>query len=192
MGIIAVLSIFALALIIKFLFLLRRKNITDKEWEENILKEASAKNIQEILNLCKENSPLFGKVIFEGLKGGEVKIEKLEEILEREGRALISYLQNNLRYLADIGTIAPMLGLLGTVLGMIQAFQVVAFQTGLAKPVMLAAGISKALITTAAGLIVGIPSMAFYFFFRGRLGVLIREGERIGESLVERLKGGNS
>ena len=96
-------------------------------------------------------------------------------------------LWQKLSYLADIAAIAPMVGLLGTVLGMIQAFNVIAFQTGAVKPVLLASGISKAMVTTATGLIVAIPAMIFYSFFRGRLQNVTARLENISTELFHLL-----
>ena len=89
--------------------------------------------------------------------------------MENCGRKEVATLWQNISYLADIATVAPMVGLLGTVLGMIQAFNVIAFQTAVVKPILLAGGVSKAMVTTAGGLIVAIPIMIFYAYFRGKV-----------------------
>ncbi len=185
MGIIIFTSFLALALIIRFFLLLRGKNLRDEVLERNLMELAKEKNIREINYLCSRSSYLFARVISYALSREEEK----ERVMEEEGRRLVTFLQQNIRYLADIGVIAPMLGLLGTVVGMIQAFQVVAFETGVAKPVMLAAGISKALVTTAAGLLVGIPAMAFYFYFRGKITQIIPHWERLGEKIIQEWEG---
>ena len=105
--------------------------------------------------------------------------------MERAGRSEFTLLQQSVKHLADIGVIAPMLGLLGTVLGMIKAFLMVAFQTGMVRDIMIAGGISQALVTTAAGLIVGIPAMAFYFYFRSRLQRIGIEAENIAPEFLK-------
>ncbi|MFM8231794.1 MAG: MotA/TolQ/ExbB proton channel family protein, partial [Chthoniobacterales bacterium] len=89
-------------------------------------------------------------------------------------------------------TIAPMLGLFGTVLGMIKSFSVVASDIVASRPMMLAEGVSEALVTTAAGLVIGIPSMAAYAFFRGRVQALIAELEAASTQLVALLSIGFS
>jgi len=93
-------------------------------------------------------------------------------------------LMSNLRGLGVAANLAPMLGLLGTVAGMIKAFNVIS-TSGTGNPSLVAGGISEALITTAAGLIVGIPTLAVYHFFRGRADRLIFEMEKISIKFVE-------
>ena len=89
--------------------------------------------------------------------------------MENHTKKEIGGMWQNISYLADIATIAPLVGLLGTVLVMIQAFNVIAFQTAVVKPILLAGGVSKAMVTTAGGLIVAIPVMLFYAYFRGKV-----------------------
>ena len=187
-SIIILLSIITLYLIIKFLFLFRSKNLKDEVFERNLLELIEEGNSQKIISFCRRSSNFFARVIE---KACTENFGEWERRIEEEGRRLSLQLYQSIRYLADIGVISPMLGLLGTVIGMIQAFQVVAYETGVAKPVMLAAGISKALVTTAAGLIVGIPAMAFYFYFRGKIALIIPEWERLGEKIVKRVRMSN-
>jgi biopolymer transport protein ExbB len=96
-------------------------------------------------------------------------------------------IQSQIQYLLDVAVIAPMIGLLGTVFGMIKAFQVVALDLAKAKPMLLAAGVAEALITTAAGLIIGIPAMIFYAYFRGRASRLVSDLEWASGQLVTAL-----
>ncbi len=119
---------------------------------------------------------LFGKV-------GEGK-EATVGAVEDAGAKEIAEFQQKISWLSVIAVISPMIGLLGTVLGMIQAFNVIAFQAGLGKPTLLAAGISKALITTAAGLIVAIPSMVFYHLLRTKIQNIMASIEKISESFI--------
>ncbi len=185
MGIIILLSVLTLYLIIKFLLLFRSKNLRDEVFERNLLELVEEGNAHKIHSFCKRSPNFFARIIE---KSYTQNPQEWAKRIEEEGRRLSLQLHQGIRYLADIGVIAPMLGLLGTVLGMMQAFQVVAYETGIAKPVMLAAGISKALVTTAAGLIVGIPAMAFYFYFRGKVALTIPEWERLGEETVKKAK----
>jgi biopolymer transport protein ExbB len=108
----------------------------------------------------------------------------LKEIIEGEGGRQAAQMQSQTQYLLDIAVIAPMLGLLGTVLGMMQAFNAVALDIARARPMVLADGVSKALVTTAAGLFIGIPAMAFYAFFRGRVSRLVALLESHSADLV--------
>lgn len=108
----------------------------------------------------------------------------LKEVMEGEGSRQAALLQNSTHYLMDIAVIAPMVGLLGTVIGMLQAFNAVALDLARARPMTLAAGVAQALITTAAGLIVGIPAMAFHAFFRGRVAKLTAQLETAAADLL--------
>ncbi|HPN72971.1 MAG TPA: MotA/TolQ/ExbB proton channel family protein [Candidatus Omnitrophota bacterium] len=110
---------------------------------------------------------MAGRVFYAGLSRVSRGPVIVKEAIEDEGKREIDGLWRKLGYLADIAAIAPMVGLLGTVLGMIQAFNVIAFQAGSVKPVLLASGISKAMVTTAGGLIIAVPAMIFYSYFRG-------------------------
>ncbi|MEP6685236.1 MAG: MotA/TolQ/ExbB proton channel family protein, partial [Verrucomicrobiota bacterium] len=104
-------------------------------------------------------------------------LQQIREIAETEGTRVAASLNNRVTYLADIGTIAPLLGLLGTVFGIIRSFGALGADLGTARYAQLSHGISEALINTAAGLSIGIPAMIFYAFFRGRVQKLISELE---------------
>ena len=108
----------------------------------------------------------------------------LKELIEGEGGRQAVLIQNQTQYLMDIAVISPMVGLLGTVIGMLGAFNAVASDIAQARPMMLAAGVSQALITTAAGLIVGIPAMMFYAYFRGRTNRIISHMESFSADLL--------
>ena len=113
--------------------------------------------------------------------------EEVREVAETEGTRQASLLNQRIAYLADIGAIAPMLGLLGTVFGMIQSFNALANDVATTRPMLLAEGVSQALVTTAAGLVIGIPAMAFYSFFRGQVQKLIAELEAASTILLAQL-----
>jgi biopolymer transport protein ExbB len=97
----------------------------------------------------------------------------LKDVAQGEGVRQADAIQGQVEYLLDMATIAPMVGLLGTVVGMVTAFGAVAHDIASAKPVVLAAGVSQALITTVGGLVIGIPAMVFYAYFRRRASKLI-------------------
>lgn len=110
--------------------------------------------------------------------------DKVENAIQNAGTRAISRVHQRIIYLSNIGSLAPMLGLLGTVVGLIQAFNTIAVQSEGAKALMLAGDIRKAMVTTAGGLIVGIPAMGFYFFFKGRLTQITADLEVAGEQLA--------
>jgi biopolymer transport protein ExbB len=103
--------------------------------------------------------------------------EAIREVAETEGSRIASSLNHRIVYLADIATLSPMLGLLGTVVGIINSFGVLASNTSQPRPMLLAHGVSEALVATATGLVVGIVAMVFYSIFRGRVASMISDLE---------------
>src|SRR5436190_1422226 len=125
--------------------------------------EAIARVVQKILDFTTKNP------------GAD--LAQVREIAETEGTRVAASLTNRVTYLADIGMIAPLLGLLGTVLGIIRSFGALGADLGTARYVLLSKGISEALVNTCAGLAIGIPAMMFYAYFRGKSQKLISELE---------------
>ena len=117
----------------------------------------------------------------------ESEEQRLEETLAEHGAREASPLRTRLSYLNTIATIAPMLGLLGTVIGMIKAFGNIA-TVGMGKASLLADNISEALLTTAGGLIIAIPAMAFFFFFRNRVNDLMVVLEDTVGEIIEKFE----
>jgi biopolymer transport protein ExbB len=126
--------------------------------------EAIARVVQKILDFTTKNP--------------NSDFQQVREIAETEGGRVAASLNNRVTYLADIGMIAPLLGLLGTVIGIIRSFGALGgAEVGTQRYVALSQGISQALINTCAGLAIGIPAMIFYAFFRGKSQKLISELE---------------
>jgi biopolymer transport protein ExbB len=127
------------------------------------------RKILDAHSLCKENETLFTYVFAAGLERcstkGDVNFGKVKEAIEEASTEEVTQYMKPIDYLSIIGATAPMLGLLGTVSGMIKAFQTIG-STGMGKPEELAGNIGEALVTTATGLIIAIPAMLFYYFFR--------------------------
>lgn len=139
------------------------------------------------LAALRDSSPL-GRVLAAGLVNRDHDREIVKEAVESTGRHVVPELERYLRSLGTIAAITPFLGLFGTVIGMIQMFSGIG-QHGVGDPSIVAAGISTALITTAAGLAVAIPSLMFYRYFRGRVNALILDMEAEAIKLVEILHG---
>jgi len=135
----------------------------------------------------RKSSPL-GRILASGLLNKNYDREIMKESIEETGRHVAHELQRFLNTLGTIAAISPLLGLLGTVIGMIQVFSVIT-SVGVGDPGELAGGISKALITTAAGLSVAIPSLIFVRFFRRRLDTLVVGMEEEAIKLVEVMHG---
>ncbi|MFQ6111902.1 MAG: MotA/TolQ/ExbB proton channel family protein, partial [Nitrospinota bacterium] len=126
----------------------------------------------------------ISRILRAGLQRRAFGFQEMERAIEGAGQHEVSVLSANLRILGVIANLAPMLGLLGTVVGMIRAFNVIS-QSGTGNPGLVAAGISEALLTTAAGLTVGIPALAAYHFLRAKVDRYIHEMESISMDFVQ-------
>ena len=181
-------SIISLAIIAERFWSLQTKriistNLVARVWEWNNTGRMNAQHIQEL----RKDSPL-GKILAAGLVNREHDREVMKESIEEVGRHVAHDLERFLNTLGTIASITPLLGLLGTVIGMIKVFAVITAQ-GVGDPGVLAEGISEALITTAAGLTVAIPSLMFYRYFRGRVDELVVTMEQEALKMVEVMHG---
>ena len=151
------------------------------------------KGADDALKLCSETQAPVARILGAGLQRWHEPRPQIEKAIEDAGAREVSRLTGNLRPLVVVASIAPLLGLLGTVIGMIKAFSVIATEKGIGKPEMLADGISQALITTAAGLIVAIPAQVAYFYLKAKIDRFTRGVENlfldvIGPHLDERTR----
>ncbi|MBV51419.1 MAG: biopolymer transporter ExbB [Nitrospinae bacterium] len=179
-------SILVLGIGLERAYNLRRKNIIDSEFLERIRSHWNWKDIQLGLQLCTSHDTSLARVLKTGLLRFGGKLDEIERAIEGAGQHEASLLNSNLRVLGAVANITPMMGLLGTVFGMIKAFNVIS-QSGTGNPGLVASGISEALITTAAGMIVGIPALALYHYFRAKIDRYVFEMEEISFQLVEEL-----
>ena len=134
-----------------------------------------------------QSSPL-GRVLAAGIKNSSHGREIMKESIEEAGRQVVYELERFLNTLGTIASITPLLGLLGTVLGMINVFAAIVSH-GVGDPTVLASGISQALITTASGLTVAIPSLMFYRYFTGRIDGLVIKMEDEAVKMIEMMCG---
>jgi biopolymer transport protein ExbB len=181
-------SIISLAIAAERFWYLQSKRVTPKNlvaqvWQWEKVGHLDAKRVQDL----RIASPL-GRVLAAGLVNRHHEREIMKESIEEVGRHVAHELERFLNTLGTIASITPLLGLLGTVIGMIKVFAVITAQ-GVGDPVVLASGISEALITTAAGLTVAIPSLMFYRFFRGRVDELVISMEQEAIKMVEVMHG---
>ncbi|MCI0333769.1 MAG: MotA/TolQ/ExbB proton channel family protein [Planctomycetes bacterium] len=166
----------------------RRENILPSQLIEGFEAHLNAKKYQEAYELAKNDESFLGKVLSAGLarisSGYPQAIEAMQEVGEEENMRL----EHRLSYLALIGTISPMFGLLGTVDGMVQAFDVIAHSTVTPKPAELADGIATALVTTLVGLWLAIPAIAAFNILRNRMARLVLEVGIVSENLMSRFQ----
>ena len=177
-------SVIALAIILERLWMLRRSRVLPVHLVKTLGDWTKGGAItQDSLDQLGTRSPL-GKVVAAGLTNRAYGREIVKESIEDTGRHVIHGLERFLNTLGTIAAIAPLLGLLGTVLGMIEVFDVISAE-GSGDKELLASGISKALITTAAGLTVAIPALLFYRYFSGKVDRLVVGMEKEAMRLVD-------
>jgi biopolymer transport protein ExbB len=182
-----VLASFVMLLIVfERMICLRRRRVVPRLFTERFLLQLreGALDRHDALERCEDESSHIARVFAAGVrKWGKPAVEVEQAVLD-EGERIANVLRRYLRVLNGVSTVSPLLGLLGTVWGMIQAFNVIASSPAMGRAEMLAGGISVALITTAAGLLVAIPALIFYLFFVGRVDSLIMEIDHQGQELV--------
>ena len=164
---IILLSVIALAVFLERLISLRKEKYVPKAFYEQLVSLLKKRNINEAVEICKANKSALARISETIITNTDLPLSRLLEVAEETGRSETSKLDKFLPSLQTVVAIAPLLGLLGTVLGMIKIFDVIALQgTGSAEA--LSSGIAEALITTAAGLMVAIPAQIFYFIAKAR------------------------
>jgi len=184
-----IISFTLVALFVMNLLTARRENVIPTELVEGFEEQLNAKQYQQAYELAKSDQSFLGHVLSAGLgrisSGYSPALEAMQEIGEEENMRL----EHRLSYLALIGTLCPMIGLLGTVSGMIDSFKLIAnTATGAPDPQMLAKGISTALFTTFVGLSLAIPALAAYNLLRNRVSRLVLEVGVVSEGLMSRFQ----
>src|SRR3989442_523706 len=175
------LSIFFVALVVVYLITIRRGAVVSSGYMATADALLRKRDYLGLLAVSNRHGEAIARVVQKMLdfitKNPNADLAQVREIAETEGTRVAASLNNRVTYLADIGMIAPLLGLLGTVLGIIRSFGALGADLGTARYVLLSKGISEALVNTCAGLAIGIPAMIFYAFFRGKAQKLISELE---------------
>lgn len=179
-------SIIALAFILERFVTLRRSVIFPRKLYISIRDTAKKGKVDAAIELCEGSRSSFAKLLHACLRRADAPGFEMETALEEAGSRELYDLRKNGRPLAVIADVSPLLGLMGTVLGMIKAFEVVAKTGALGRTELLAEGIGEALVTTAAGLSVAIPAMISHQYFRAKAEGLMRTMEDASiEILVE-------
>lgn len=181
-------SVIAIGIIAERFWSLQNKRIAPPELITQIWQWLQYDQVDKNrISALQQDSPL-GQILAAGLINRDNTREITKEGIEDVGRHITLSLERNLNTLGTIAAITPLLGLLGTVIGMIKVFAVITTE-GVGNPETLAGGISEALITTATGLVVAIPSLIFYRFFRGKISHLVVDMEEQALKLIELLHG---
>jgi len=181
-------SVVAMAIMVERFWALRKRKILPKHLVAQIYHMRKKKQLDaNAIQALRENSHL-GRVLASGLMAMHLSREVMKENIEETGRHVVHEMEKYLNALGTISQIAPLLGLLGTVVGMIKVFTVITSE-GVGNPGVLAGGISEALITTAAGLTVAIPSLIAARHFRRKIDDLVIDMEQEAIKLVEVIHG---
>lgn len=180
-------SVLALAIILERFMSLRRSRIMRLDVLRRVEELLREKRVGEASTLCRRNSSSMTRLLQAAILNHERTKEEIKEIVEDTGRHEIPTLERYLNILGTIAAISPLLGLLGTVTGMIRVFNVISVK-GVGHPSQLAGGIGEALITTATGLVVAIPALVFYNYFANKADTLVLEMEKYSFRMVEILK----
>lgn len=181
-------SIIAVAIIAERLWSLRLRRVLPKHlvaqvWRWEKIHQLNDEHMREL----QASSPL-GSILAAGIVNRHQNRTVMKESIEDTGRHVVHELERYLNTLGTIAAITPLLGLLGTVIGMIKVFSAITTQ-GVGNPGALAGGISEALLTTAAGMSVAIPTLMFYRYFRGRVRMLVLRMEQEAMLMVEIMHG---
>ncbi len=176
----AILSFLAVILIVFYTFTIRRGSIVSHRFMNSADALIRKQDYLGLISVCNRENQCIARIVFKTLdfatKNPTASFEEVREVTEAEGSRQASILNNRISYLNDISRVAPMVGLFGTVIGMIRAFNEMGSSSGV-QHMELAPGVAQALGTTAAGLVVSIPSLVFYSIFRGKVQRLIAEME---------------
>lgn len=185
----ALISMAGVVLIFLYLLTIRRNAVVSDRFMNTAEAMIRKRDFLGLIAFCKKQNECMARVTQKTLdfftKYPSASFGEVREIAEAEGSRQAGLLSSRITYLADIGSIAPMIGLLGTVLGMIKSFlQISGGDVQGVRQMELAGGVSEALITTAAGLMIGIPALVFYSLFRGRVQKYIAELEAASTHLM--------
>jgi biopolymer transport protein ExbB len=187
----AVASMVTLTLVIYCFFTLTEKSITTPELLDRIEPFFENEDVEGLANFVGERPQATARIVDRTLqfleRHPDADPDAIKIVAETEGNRIAASLNQRVLYIMDVGVLSPMLGLFGTVIGILNSFGHIASAESPMRTMLLAGGVSQALVSTAAGLIVGITAMAFYAYFRGRVGHLISILEGESTLLVQEL-----
>jgi biopolymer transport protein ExbB len=181
-------SFAAMFLIILYFMTLKREKVITADFQNTIEDLILKKDFSKALEVSRSNPQLVARVVERTSafiqKNPTADFNAIREVAQAEGNKQAAALNQQVVYLMDIGVLSPMLGLFGTVIGILRSFGSIASESTPMRTMLLAGGVSQALVATAAGLVIGISCMFFYSYFRGRVQSLISELETSSTNLV--------
>ena len=176
----------ACGFIIERFIVFKKANLNPREFIEELNGKISGEDLKSVESFCAANDYILSRIIQKGLKLRSLGHDRVEKGLAVAGSVQVAALERGLNVLSSLGNIVPMLGFLGTVSGMISAFSRIA-SADQVNARLVAGGIEEALLTTAAGLIVAIPTLFFYNYFVHRIEVFIADVEKISSDIMEKM-----
>ena len=182
-------SIIVVWFTIERLVVLRRGRVIPRHFVKRFFEHMQAGNLDPkmAIKLCEDNGSPIALVLANGVrKWGKSSVEVEQAIIDG-GERQVSQLRKHIRVLNGAATVAPLLGLLGTVVGMIDSFNRISQKAAMGKSEALASGIGLSLLTTAAGLGIAIPALVMYMYFTGRVDSLVIEMDTIAQDLVDKI-----
>jgi len=180
-------SLIGLAVVIERLYVLRRGRIIVPEIAEAVETLSASNDLAVAYAICERRPGPFANVIKAGLDNADHDWTIIRDVLQETGRQEATRLTRRLGVLETVAAVSPLLGLLGTVLGMIRVFTTIS-AAGLGNPETLSGGISEAMVTTAAGLIIGIPALVAYNWLNGRADRIIFDMEFYSSKVLATLR----
>lgn len=183
----ALCSIIGLAIVIEKVISLRRDRVIVPEIAAVLENVESEEDLNLALSMCKKYQGPFANIILSVLQNRELPSVDLKELVEETGRQEIRILDRGLVTLETVAGISPLLGLLGTVIGILKIFSAIS-ETGLGQAAALSGGLSEALITTIIGLSIGIPAVVFYNYFSDKAENLILDIEKYSSDLIIKIR----
>jgi biopolymer transport protein ExbB len=180
-------SVIALAIIIERAIALRHARVLEGRVLEGIAGYRGAEDASAVLVLCQRTGGPLARVIGDVLRNRKLPYAQALDKMHAIGRIQVARLERGLTVLEIIASVSPLMGLLGTVLGMLTVFETIT-QQGLGDPMLLAGGIREALVTTIAGLCVGIPALGFHSYYTKRVDQLAGEIQDHATNFILRLQ----
>ena len=192
-GVIALLSILALLLFLYFFATINTASMAPTVFVDEVSKLVISRKFEELASLCRANPRVFIATIVQRCAENAGKEHSvIMDMIDSEGRRRADLIWNRVSYLADVSNVAPMLGLLGTVIGMIKAFFTLPTGSGNLNSGVLSLGVAEAMATTMFGLIVAIISLAFYSFIKARATRALAAAEQVVHSIADHIKRGGA
>ncbi len=190
LAVIVVLSVIAAIMAVYFFLTVTPRREVPAQFVKRAHTQIRAGDLRGAYQMCEGRDELIANVLRAGLKMHGHDRYVIQEAMESEGERGSAALWQKISYLNNIGVIAPLLGLLGTVWGMIGAFSAIAMNDSEARSLAMAYNVAQAMITTAAGLMLAIPAMVIYYYLRGRVVKIVAEVEAQATEFIELLSGG--